>query len=256
MALRTALPHTRQISILLDNPSVIEDLRSNKLPITTLDDRKETYNLMNYLYRSFPNRHISIRWCPGHAGVHGNEIVDKIANTKAKSKLPNTFIGKPTASSFITAIAEWRAKNSEITHPDDVKRLGHKPHPLKHMKALSKLGKHSIAAITQLRSQRISLNHHLCKFDQLGDPGCGCQEGIETAEHYLFTCNRYTSERHQLEIDLKDLDLRPNTSILNEPVAFQAIATYCDSTWALKDRWSWARISDESTPADRQPLGE
>lgn len=253
LALRTASPHTRRVSILLENQSVIKDLRSNKLPITMLDDRKETYKLMTYLHRSFPNMRICIRWCPGHAGVHGNEIVDKIANQKAKTKLPNTFVTNPSASGFITAIKEWRTKNSEPAAIEDLKRLGHKPQGTQHLEHLSKLRKHSIAAITQLRSGHIPLNHYLCRFDQLGDPSCGCQEGIETVEHLLFTCNRYIDERQQLKDELSKLNLRPTTSVLNEPIAFEAIASYCDSTWRLKDRWSWARISGENLPADRQP---
>lgn len=253
MALRTASPHTRRTSILLDNQGVIKDLRSNKLPLTSLDDRKETYKLMTYLHRAFPSMRICIRWCLGHAGVYGNEIVDKIANKLAKTKLPNTFVTRPNVSSFLTAIKEWRSTQSAITHPDDLKRLGHEPQQTKHVKHLSELNKHAVAAITQLRSGHIHLNHYLHKYDQLGDPSCVCQEGIETVEHYLFTCNKYTEERQQLEEDLKALNLPLNTSILTKPKAFTAIATYCDSTWRLKNRWSWAKISDETLPPNRRP---
>lgn len=91
MALRTASIHTRRTTILLDNQGVIKDLRSNKLPISTMYDRKETYKMMNCLHSAFPEMKIAIRWCPGHAGVYRNEIIGKIANKKAKTKLPEDF---------------------------------------------------------------------------------------------------------------------------------------------------------------------
>lgn len=146
-------------------------------------------------------------------------------------------------------------ENKTLCHhrPEDLKRLGHKPQQKTHIKHLSKLRKHSIAAITQLRSGHIPLNHYLYKFDQLGDPSCACQEGIKTAKHFLFTCNIYSTERQHLEEDLDKLYLRPNTSILNDPRAFEAIASYCDNTWRLKNRWSWASIADERMPPDRHP---
>lgn len=255
MALRTASIHTRRTTILLDNQGVIKDLRSNKLPISTIDDRKETYKLMNYLLVTFPAMKIAIRWCPGHAGVHGNEIVDKIANTKAKSKLPNTFQAKPNVASFLSAIKEWRSRNAEIADPKDLKRLGHEPHPRRHLKHLSKLKKHSIGFITQLRSGHIHLNHYLCRFVQMQDPGCDCQEGVETVDHYLLVCNRFRNERARLEEELGELELTLNSSILKNPIAFRAIAQYGDSTWRLKSRWDWAAIANEDPypSPDRQP---
>lgn len=253
LALRTASIHTRRTTILLDNQSVIKDLRSNKLPITSLDDRKETYKLLTYLHRSFPNMRVTIRWCPGHSGVYGNEIVDKIANKKAKSKPPDSFRAKPTVSCFKTAIKEWRTNNSQLTEPEDLKRLGHKPQQKLHLKHLNKLNKHSIGAITQLRSGHIPLNHYLYKFAQVGDPGCDCQEGIKTVEHFLLVCTRFKNERNQLEEDLRLLDVALNTTILNNPLTFEAIAKYCDNTWRLKSRWVWANINNEDLPNGRQP---
>lgn len=253
IALRTAPIHTRRTTILLDNQGVIKDLQSNKLPITSLDDRKETYKRLTYLHRTFSNMRVNIRWCPGHAGVHGNEIVDEIANKKAKTKLPSTFRVTPNASSFLSAIKEWKTKNSEITDPNDLKRLGHKPHQKRHLKHLTELKKHSIGIITQLRSGHIPLNHYLSKFAQIRDPSCDCQEGIKTVEHFLLTCNRFNNERKHLEDELELLDLPLNTSILDNPIAFKAVADYCDNTWRFKSRWVWATISNEDPPSDRQP---
>jgi ribonuclease HI len=253
LALRTASPHTRRATILLDNQGVIMDLRSNKLPITNLDDRKNTYKQMNYLHQAFPNLRITIRWCPGHSGVQGNEIVDKIANKKAKTKLPSTFRVSPNASSFITAIKEWRTRNATTITPDEKKRLGHEPQSSRHLKSISRLNKHEIAAITQLRSGHVHLNQYLHKFKQQGNPSCECQEGIESVEHFLLTCHRYDNERKELEKALKPLNLLPlKTSILNNPSAFEAIAKYCNNTWRLKSRWIWARITNEAMPEDRQ----
>lgn len=60
IALQTASVHTRQITILMDKQSVIKDPQSNKLPITTIDNRKETYKLMSYLNATFTEIQITI----------------------------------------------------------------------------------------------------------------------------------------------------------------------------------------------------
>lgn len=79
LALREALVLTRIVTVILNNQSVIKDLKLHKHSLTSLIDKQRTYMILMYLERAFPGLHVVIQWCPGHAGVRGNEIVDKLA---------------------------------------------------------------------------------------------------------------------------------------------------------------------------------
>lgn len=248
MAMRTATQSTKRISIILDNQSVIKDLTNCPPNIASLLDRKETFKILKYIKAAFENARVTIRWCPGHCGVRGNEIVDKMANNLAKRELPSTFTSTPTLSGFTTAIKAWSKLDENNYSPQDIKRLGHQPSPQKHLRALSQLQKHKCATITQLRSNHIHLNSYLFKHQQRFDPLCDCQEGIETIDHFLFICHRYTKQRRKLTNAIKELQLNKTTDILNNPKIFENIAKFCNSTWRLKSRWVWAKITEETVP--------
>lgn len=254
LALETVTNLTRRATIVLDNQGAVKDLKSNSSSLSSLDNRKRTFDLLRTLHHSYPNVKINIRWCPGHAGIPGNEEVDKIANRLAKKDIPGTYTPAPKTAAVISAIKEWRASQSETFKNDDIKRLGHTPHPKKHLNSISRLLKHEISTITQLRSGHVPLNAYLNRFRQLTDPACECQEGLETVEHFLFICHRYERQRATLEQRALELGIRMGRSILTNPKAFKAVASYCNSTWRFQQRWVWATVIDEPHPADtKQP---
>lgn len=127
-----------------------------------------------------------------------------------------------------------------------MKGPGHEPCSDKHLKALSELPKHLVAAINQLRSSHIqlSLNQQLYKIET----ACACQTGIESPEHFLFICPRYNKQHKTLLTDQQSPKLLASTSVLNDPKAFPALATYCDATWRFKNHWVWADIIDKPHP--------
>lgn len=248
LALRHASVRTRVATVLLDNQSVTLDIRSQKHSLESLIDKQRTYTILNYLHRSFPSLRLVIRWCPGHTGIQGNEKVDKLAK-KAAIKKSSEEEGRETGiSAFLSVIKEWGKANTRLLSERDRARLGHDHQSHKHLRALSSLPKHSVATLTQLRSNHAPLNHYLFRMGQVPEPVCKCQTGIETPEHFLFICPSHTAHRSAFLNKLTSADLPHDTSILRTPNAFKHVATYCDATWRFKNRWVWANIRDEPVP--------
>lgn len=253
MILELATARTRQATVVLDNQTVVKDLRSDSSSPSSLENRKRTFDLLHALHHSHPGLKINIRWCPGHAGIPSNKEVDKIANKLAKEDLPDTYTPSPNTAAFISAIKEWKATQSETFSQADVKRLGHKPCPKHHLDSISRLMKHEITTITQLRSGHVPLNTYLNRFKQPVDPACKCQEGLETVEHFLFICHRHDQAREKLELKALELGIKLGKSILHHPKAFKTIASFCNSTWRFQHRWVWATVVDEAHPVNTPP---
>lgn len=247
---------TRVVTVILDNQSVIKDLKNHNQSLDSLLDKQRAFTILMYLERAYPGLKVIIRWCPGHSGVRGNEIVDKLAQKTAKESLQDTSRRPPGIAAFQGAIKEWvRLEKRKLTD-DQRSRLGHDHQGAKHLSSLRKLTKPSIAAITQLRSGHAALNHHLFKYQQRHDPACECESGVETVDHFLFICPRYEAQRGDLINKLKKMKIRISKACLAVPSAFETIAEYCNTTWRLKDRWEWAKISEEPTPSTLHPPKE
>lgn len=250
LALREASALTRIVTIILNNQSVIKDMRSLTHSLTSLLDKQRAYTILMYIERAYPGARVMIRWCPGHEGIKGNKIVDKLAKATAKRNLSDTTRQPPGIAAFQAAIKEWVRASTIKTTNDSSKRLGHEYQTPAHIKHLKKIKKHSIAAITQLCSGHAPLNHHLHKYQQKANPACECETGVKTVDHFLFICPRYDHQRVDLLKALKAVKIKPSKSIWTQPKAYAATAEYCEDTWRFKDHWVWASIAEEPTPHD------
>lgn len=248
MALEKATPRTKRTTVVLDNQSVVKDLKSTSHSASSLTNRQHTFKILNCLNQGFPQMQVTVRWCPGHQGIPGNKAVDKIANSLAKQPLPVPFTDRPNTAAFLAAIKEWRSAAATNFTARDRKRLGHEPQPRRHLDKLSQLKKHEITTITQLRSGHVPLNSYLNRFVQLTDPMCECQEGIETVNHFMFICQQHDQQRDGLASALQELPARLDKRILSNPDSFKAVASYCNSTWRFANRWVWAETTDQEVP--------
>lgn len=253
LALREATTATRVATIILDNQSVIKDMKSHGQALNSLLDKQRAFTILMYLERAYPGLQIVIRWCPGHTGVKGNEVVDKLAQKTAKKSLQDTNRRPPGIAAFQAVIKEW-VRHDQATLTDKQRlRLGHNHQGARHLISLKTLTKPSISAITQPRSGHAPLNHHLFKYQQRHDPACECETGVENVDHFLFICPRYTKQRHTLHQSLKKLKLSASKSCLTNIKSHAPIAEYCTATWRLKDRWEWAKVSEEPFPTKLHP---
>lgn len=79
-----------------------------------------------YLERAFPGLHLVIMWCPGHAGIKVNDIVEKLAQATAKKSLSDTSRRPPGIAAFQEAIKEWVRQQTTMLTACQLKLLGHK----------------------------------------------------------------------------------------------------------------------------------
>jgi ribonuclease HI len=69
-----------KITLFTDNLHCVQILNGVQKPITPTIDR-----LKSIFHKHIGNKDVEVMWVPGHVGIWGNEIVDKLA-TKAKKK--------------------------------------------------------------------------------------------------------------------------------------------------------------------------
>ena len=94
--------HNQNIVVLVDSQAAIKALL--KCTVTSIT----VLNCIRNLNQVGKQNHISIAWIPGHAGVHGNEVVDYLAKSGSQSKIhgPEPFITVPYAS-CVSMVKHW-----------------------------------------------------------------------------------------------------------------------------------------------------
>lgn len=128
---------TSTVTIILDNQGVVKDLANKKTSSRALTHKIMATEHIRKVWSTAPHVKIILRWCPGHKGIIGNETADKLANAAAKKLLPPSHTDKSTFASFRAAIKSWAAKEAINNFTlQDIKRLGHEPHPKQHIAAL------------------------------------------------------------------------------------------------------------------------
>ena len=70
--------HNQNIVVLVDSQAAIKALIKCTVTSTTV------LNCIRNLNQLGKQNHVSISWIPGHAGVHGNEVADYLAQSGSK----------------------------------------------------------------------------------------------------------------------------------------------------------------------------
>ncbi len=166
------------------------------------------------LQLSNQNTHITVRWCPGHCNIYGNEMADHMAK---KACLPR-FLSKPTLLSVISegrrkeqTLGNWQrawasSKQGQGKLYSKVAKLSfsQKPQP-----PLTPRSLHS--AYVQLKTGIGFLKSYFNLIKKAEDSKCfgSCREK-QTISHLLLDCELYSEERATLERVLE----KGNTSCL------------------------------------------
>ena len=75
--------------------------------------------------------------------------------------------------------------------------------------------------MSQLRSNFDYLKHTTCKYDHQENDICEVCGESETVEHYIFNCDKYTSQRNDLKSKLNDLDINMDNILINDLLGLQ-----------------------------------
>lgn len=150
------------------------------------------------------NRSIKLIWLPGHSGIYGNEVADKLAD-RASSR--------PTVGPEpITAIdyKMVRAANDEWLD-NQIAQMWHSVQGCAHAKCfinsadisltkqINNMPKQDIRIVTGLITGHCKLNQHLVRLRLRDDPDCDlCGTAIETAKHIICDCKEIGPIRQNL----------------------------------------------------------
>ncbi|OCH93909.1 hypothetical protein OBBRIDRAFT_709963, partial [Obba rivulosa] len=147
---------------------------------------------------------LTLRWIPGHEGVHGNEVADREAKRAAESKkkssdpslLPRILRRKlPSSSSKLkqthTALLKTKAKalwqgspRARRLHSVDPSL----PNPA-YGRMVQDLPRRRSSLLTQLRTGHAPLNEHLHRIGAAPSPRCPkCNAARESVVHFLLVC--------------------------------------------------------------------
>ena len=94
--------HNQSIVVRVDSQAAIKALIKRSATSITV------FNCIRNLNQVGKQKHVSIAWIPGHAGVHDNEVADYVAKSGSKSKIhgPESFITVPYTS-CVSTIKVW-----------------------------------------------------------------------------------------------------------------------------------------------------
>jgi ribonuclease HI len=237
-----AEPRLRTATILLDSQPAIKALHANRpQPGQQLIQlfHKQLKKLLQ-LRRSFQLRLV---WVPGHRGVPGNEHADELAKQAAAGQstplhFPLKLLDKlPTSLSAVKmqlkrdTADSWTQQWKESKHGQRIQQFDPTPPGRRVQRIYQGLSRPAGSLLTQLRSGHVGLNPYLARIRLVDSPLCPHCTTLETVEHYLLGCRKYTHERHQLRIAIGrrqgHLDRR---SLLATPKHFKALLTYIGTT--------------------------
>lgn len=198
-------------TIVSDSQSVLEAINGNPVKFY---NNPIICNIKKLLWYSLSKEIvINFVWTKGHAGIDGNEIVDKAAKS-ACSLAVTTDV--PVFSDLFIGMKTNVRKRWEITWNEFISE-SHNHYTLIHPtlpKMITHLDTYYINREYSTTITRLKLNHgcfpsHLYRIGRIHSPLCPC-DNISYADlnHIFFGCNFYTDLSNELISDLLNLNIQ------------------------------------------------
>jgi ribonuclease HI len=158
---------------------------------------------------------VSIGWIPSHAGISGNERVDRVAKIAAMGDRifevpPHCIDFLPLAKSRIKL--EWQQRWAQ----SEMGRFTYSIFPtIPKIPWFVKLKaeRQTITTINRIISNHTCLKPHLHRIGIIDAQVCECGEDYETVDHVLWSCGRFRQERLHLMAKLLQLGCPSNIPI-------------------------------------------
>ncbi|CUA67582.1 putative RNA-directed DNA polymerase from transposon BS [Rhizoctonia solani] len=192
---------------------------------------------------------VRLTWCPGHAGVPGNEVADDLAARTASGythpphliprflanyrPATNPSTRKLTMKSENRKLAEAHWAATEAGAKFESRFPGISPrHFLSHSRALSRS---QATLLFRLTTGHVQLRQHLHRLRLVDSPGCDhCSREHESVSHFLLRCPRYASER-QAHLASHGPDFLRLGFLLHAPDALTPLCDYIKATGRFSD---------------------
>ncbi len=187
--------------IISDSYSALESIKSGK------SIRNDIIHKICMVLYKLNAKDLKIRflWVPAHVGVKGNEEVDKLAKQTLKhNRILQVPYSKSEAKVFIKAYA--RSKWQEYWVDHDKGRHLYNIQPEVNIGRTESRSRREESIITRLRIGHTGLNSSLKIIGKHPTGKCQHCSHLETVEHILFHCTKYSQERNQLFQSLRTVN--------------------------------------------------
>ncbi|XP_045198655.2 uncharacterized protein LOC123552970 [Mercenaria mercenaria] len=215
-------PTAKKIHIFTDCQAAITSVFCKEVPTKMIENiitiKKYLANLQDRKYE------IEIRWIPGHKELTGNELADSQAKAAASEMCTSDTeenTEKRDAREVVKIMKEkikekWNNKYSLSENVENIQEVYQQAGV---RSLVGEENRETFCMINQLLSGHTRLNAHWSKIDSTKSAMC-CQCKVpETAQHYIFSCARFTKQRETLERDIETILYRENISCGNISMA-------------------------------------
>lgn len=177
-----------------DQPTVI--FTDSASCLSALEAGNHDHSWIQEIGIASKNRNITYCWVPGHAGIKGNEIADKLANDGRNKDTENPYVPAHDA-------IEWFKKETITVHDYDWRRnntsfLRQSKQSTYKWKDRKKVDEQKV--LTRLRIGHTWLSHsYLLRKEDA--PKCKICNHILTADHIIRECIGYTEQRAKYQTE-------------------------------------------------------
>ncbi|KAE8213885.1 hypothetical protein CF319_g9131 [Tilletia indica] len=239
------------ITIIVDNQAAIRSLAAPPRRSPGQHLVLAIHQLVEELHRRHPACSFRLIWCPGHEGVEGNEVVDGLAKSAARtigtgeSTEPTSLAAvKMIFKQHITSSAKYWMGSGGGFH----RRVRGQTSRLRTVTELSRLSRAGTSAVVQARSGHAANNAYLHRFGHTDSPDCDTCKVPETIHHLIMTCRRHSEARSTFRRSLRAKGL-PDSQLPHHlsPAALGDLAGFLMSTGKFRARQPPSREVAQAT---------
>lgn len=248
-------PTISHIHFFADNSSAASSI-FNPRPSSGQSFAHSFYQLSSKFLDANVANHISIKWCPSHCGIRGNERADRLAKQATTlSSTTTTTRANAIRRAKLAAQKEWTKEWRSSVQPGWFTvsdRIPPSLKPTKHARRLANK-RELYGRIVQARTGHAYTGEFRRRF-ALDEPyTCPCDNAtLETREHILIHCPRFEIWRQSLRQASRDIVL---SEILGSNKGLEALEIFLRRSKAFTRPPDPPHrpLPDEHPPRDRPP---